>query len=151
MAALHAVATSGKTPAPTAASSAAPYAAPSVLASPLALLVVTRGEPSTSARICRRWDCARRRCDADLHLGGTAFLGESSVLHEDEAVFQPEGDAFEDGAGHMGFGVAGRQADECAARERVGVGGALAREVGQEQQSFAARWDFGGGGEQVVE
>ncbi len=72
-------------------------------------------------------------------------------LHDLQGVAHAEGDAFEQRADHGVAGGARGQADPAAAGAGVGVGAALAGEIGQEEQPLAAgRGLFGLGDEQLV-
>ena len=66
--------------------------------------------------------------------GPVAKLGE-----EVERVSEPEGDALEDGADERAAVVADAQAGERAAGVGIGVGSALAGEVGEEDEALGSR------------
>ena len=72
--------------------------------------------------------------------GGAGDRGlDAQGAQQVERVREPEGDALEHGAHDVAARVARAQADERAARVRVGVRRALAREVGQEEDAAGAR------------
>ncbi len=65
-----------------------------------------------------------------------------AVAHDPHLVGHAEGHAFEHRAGQVRSAVLRRQADERAARLRIGIRAALAGEVRQEHQARAPRKDF---------
>jgi hypothetical protein len=71
----------------------------------------------------------------DAHLGNFAQTGR---FHQLETVAQAEGHALQHGAGHVRQAMPHRQPDKGAARQRVGVRGALAGQVRQEEQAICA-------------
>ncbi len=92
-------------------------------------------------------DRAARAAAGDAHLGDG---GEPRFLHQFEAVAQAKGNAFEDGPGHVGLGVPDGEADKGPPGQWIGVGRALAGQIGQEEQALAARFDGGSRGQQIV-
>ena len=119
---------SANTPADTPARRAAPYAAPS------STCVRSSGRSSTDARICEPELAARAAA------GDAADLGlDAERPQQLERVEEAVRNALEDGTGQRAAVVPQRQADEGAARVRVGVRRALAREVRREAQTLRTR------------
>src|SRR5438132_13446069 len=81
-----------------------------------------------------------RAASAQANLVHTYF----HFVEEREGVAQAEGDAFQNGADHVGASVRRGQADEGAASVGIKVRSALAHQIGSPQKPPASGRDFGG-------
>src|SRR5699024_909128 len=68
--------------------------------------------------------------------------GDAHLSHDFQGIAHAVGDAFQQGADQVRAGGAGGEADPGAAGGGVGVGAALAGEVGQEEQPLGPRGGF---------